>query len=161
MKRLVVVIALFLTLTAVHSESHDDIIRSDVGAVIEKLLERWNDGDLLGAMGMYMNSPDVRLVRDGEVYEGWRNIYDHYQGIFALQDADAHGVTNMTEIVIEPMNANTATVFYRWETNGFMGHNEMHGATFLVVKRSGPYWRITHASMSTSLPNLGKAGPNN
>jgi hypothetical protein len=49
-----------------------------VYAVLLKMLDRWNAHDIEGHMEVYSKSPDLLVVIDSEVYNGWQQLHDSY-----------------------------------------------------------------------------------
>ena len=71
-------------------------VHTEIKALTEHLVERWNARDIEGFMKNAWKSDDFRVVMDGEATIGWANVLEAYQRGYA--DRNTMGTLICTDV---------------------------------------------------------------
>jgi HEAT repeat protein len=117
-----------------------------VRKVLADQVRDWNEGDLVGFMVGYWNSPDLTFYADGKKTRGWKATLDHhrkkYQG-----DAKEMGKLAFSDVEIDVLAPDSALVRGRWLLT--LSKGRASGLFTAIFRRTASEWRIIHGHTSS------------
>lgn len=130
--------------SAPKARAADDIIR----AVLAARTAAWNDGDLDAFMGGYWKDPELRFIRSGTVFKGWKETMGHLRGHYG--EGPTMGRLALDNLDIDLVEDDVATVAGRYRI-ARAGVTEV-GTFTLVMKRFDGLWRIVQEHSTPETP---------
>ena len=116
--------------------------------VLEKQQLAWNSGDINTYMEAYWKSDKLRFASGDRVTFGWEKTLKNYQKSYP--DNVSMGELFFTDLIIEPIDADDALVFGRWQL--YRINDIPHGLFTLHFKKIKSEWKIVsdHTSAAKS-----------
>ncbi|MEM6329679.1 MAG: SgcJ/EcaC family oxidoreductase [Planctomycetota bacterium] len=127
---------------------------SEIRAVLDRQLARWNAGDLDGFLEDYWRSPRLTFSSGGQTRRGYQQTRERY--LAAYPDAAAMGETEFSELEVTVLGDTAAMVLGRWALkrpkDDGRGEEAIGGNFTLVFRKIGGRWLIIHDHTSRSPP---------
>jgi ketosteroid isomerase-like protein len=111
----------------------------EIRASITAQVEAWNRGDIDASMQGYWRSDKLRYASGDSVSYGWDQIRARY--IETYPDRSAMGMLTFSELNVEEIAPNAASVFGRWLLK--RDKEELHGLFTLSFRKMTDGWKIT------------------
>ncbi len=125
----------------------------EIRQVMKKAEDAWNSGDLVGYMNCYQQSEKLRFAGKDGISFGWHQVLENYQTAYPNKTAMGH--LAFYDMDIDLLSKDAALVVGRWRLD--RKHDQPHGVFTLVMRKSGPGWRIVHDHTSSGDGTLSAA----
>jgi beta-aspartyl-peptidase (threonine type) len=143
-KQSVIVLALVAIGLTGHAEDEQGAIR----AVLDRQVVAWNQGDIEGFMGGYLQSEDLVFTSGGRVRRGWETTLRKYRERYG-NAPDTMGHLEFGEVETHMLGENAAWVLGRWMLT-WPDESSEGGVFTLVMQRTGDGWKVVHDHTSAS-----------
>jgi ketosteroid isomerase-like protein len=153
MNRLAIVLLLCMPLAATAQPSPTPEAQAII-TVLNKSADDWNRGDLDAFATSYKNSPDI-LFMGRTIQHGYAQMLAHYKA--AYTNSAAMGTLSFTQLDVQPLDANFATVTGRFHLERTpAGGGNADGYFLLVVEHTPTGWKIIRDDTSALPPPASK-----
>ena len=119
------------------SPEHD---RAAITKILDEQQIAWNNGDVIGFMKGYWNSPELTFAGSGGIARGWESVLARYKREYP--DQAAMGQVNFSNVEVRFLGPDAALVLGQWHLRRSSG--DIGGVFSLVFQRLPEGWRIVH-----------------
>lgn len=155
-RSILVMFLIGLTLTGCESEGGVFIAvdeaaeRAAIRDVLMRQQEAWNAGDIEAFMDDYVKSDTLRFTSGTAVRYGWDAALDRYYTTYP--DRGAMGELTFSDLAIDVLSAEWATVFGSWNLKRGGAYADIGGRYTLLMHRSPEGWKVLydHTSQADS-----------
>lgn len=148
LRRLVVVGLFVLVVAALHcwslsradEPSGDDLLATEIKALLTEQVGHWNAGDIDGFMQYYWKSDDLTFSSGGTTRRGWDETLRRYRERYPTPER--MGRTTFSGLEMRPLGDTAALVLGRWELE--RKPDPIGGNFTLVLEKQDGRWVIIH-----------------
>lgn len=138
--------ALLLLISGLGSVAHEQNDQgADAEAVIMRLQETWNKGDMTGYLAQYYQTPSMSLSFGNTVVQGWPALNDLFRASYP--DPVRMGRFTIDQIDVTVLSATTAVAYGNF-THVFPTETIKGGFTHVLSQGADGIWRIQHERTS-------------
>lgn len=114
-------------------------------AILDLLMtqqEDWNNGDIAAFMTGYVETESLRFASGGAYRFGWQATIDRYYATYP--NRDAMGELTFSELDVEILSNEWATVFGRWNLQRGGDYEDIGGLFTLLLVRTDEGWLVKY-----------------
>ena len=131
--------------------SESNLARLDaekVHKVLLKMLDRWNSHDIEGHMEVYWKSPELLVIVDSDVFNGWQQLHDSY--IHGYPDPNSMGFINPARIQVKLLKPDLALALTWWSLSYPNSKQKVVGNTTMNLQKFDDGWKVlaSHTSIT-------------
>ncbi len=139
MKKLIGIIILFLSITAI-AQKHAVPDKQQIMQVLSVQQTAWNDGNLDGFMAGYWKSDSLMFIGKKGVTKGWQPTLDNYKKSYP--DKASMGTLQFDIISVEIISNKSAYVVGKWHLKREASKGDLEGHFTLLFKKIDSRWVI-------------------
>jgi micrococcal nuclease len=142
--------AVLLLLVATASDAHGQDVHDEIRAEVERFVATLNGGDPQALAALYIDSPEVASLGDGQITSGWQPVADL---LASLSEQLGPIEMSVDSLNVMELGKDAAIAFFRYRmTMGTDPPQSFVGAMTIVFQRSADGWRVAHDHTSTLPP---------
>ena len=138
--KILIALALALSLAAFPSFAADKADEAAIRAVLDAQEKAWNRGDIPAFMEGYWKSDRLRFASGGTVTAGWEAALASYQRRYPTPEK--MGVLAFAELAVEMLSPDAALVSGRFALDRREG--DLKGVFTLIFRKFDEGWRIVY-----------------
>lgn len=126
-------------------QTRDSLLQFELSDQLKKGANLWNQGDLDGFLGDYLDSDELTFTSGGRILKGYEALAERYRKSYG-ETPETMGRLSFSDIDVWRLSEDRALVLGRWKLDypKTDGKTTDDGVFTLVMVKGSQGWRILH-----------------